>query len=202
MTLPLLDISLIDFTNPQEVCDFVKLLCRVAGNLGMAAADFKPSKETNEVKQIAVKVVRKLDETMPRMTIGDAFCVVPAYDLAFRFGYLTQPNYKALDKYTLAAFDAMLHGDKSIDQYAMYRAVADGMRRRNPAFFDRPLTWLTTIEGQWYNESKRGFDPRVLHDYDIHNRVDILLSADLMAYEGRNQSTYKKSLLTRYRAYL
>ncbi len=197
-----LDISKVDFSDSREVCDFVSSLCRTAGNLGMAMPGFKPTRETNEIKQLAIKIVNNLDNVMPRMTVADAFRVLPAYDLAYRFGYMTEPSAKTIDRYTLAAFDSMLRGNKEIDQYAMYRAIAQGLRRRDAAYFDKPLTWLTTVEGQWYTESKQGFDTTALPTYDIHNRVSILLSADLMAYEGRNQSTYKQSLLTRYHPYL
>lgn len=195
---PLMDISRVNFSDPQDICRFVSMLCEAAGSLGMAMPEFKPTKDTNAIRQLANKVVRKLDEVMPQMAVADAFKVISAYDIAYRLAYLTVPDQKILNRYVLAAFDAMLRGNHDIDQYEMYRAVVQGIQRRDAAYFDKPLTWLTTIEEQWYTESKKGFDTEALPEYDIQNRVAILLRANLMAYEGRNQATYKQTLRRRY----
>lgn len=199
---PMPDISQVDFSNRQDIAGFVALLCQIGSRLGIARTDFKPTKETNQVQFLAKKVVAELNESMPKMSVADAFMVTSAYDFAYRLAYFASPDSNSLNKYILAAFDAMIHGDKAINEYEMYKAIAQGLRRRDRAYFDKPLSWLTTIEERWYKEAKRGFNTSALSDYDITNRLTILLRTDLTAYEGRNQSAFKQHLATHYRCYL
>lgn len=193
------DISLVDFTAPYDICGFVSQLCQVGENLGMSKPNYKPTRETNRIRHLADKVVRKLDDVMPGMSVADAFMVTSAYDLAHRFAYATPADHKLLNRYILGAFDSMIHGDKSVDEYAMHQAISQAIRRRDPAYFDKPLIWLTITDERWYNEAKRGFDTTTLSDYDIISRVSILLRTDLTAYEGRNQAQFKQTLASRHR---
>lgn len=198
----MLDISLVDFTDPYDISGFVSLLCQTGVNLGMTMPYFKPTKESNEIRRLADNVSRKLAETMPVVPASDAFITVQAYDLAYRTAYRVPPEQSRLNKYVLQAFDAMIHGDKSVDEYAMYQAIAQALRRRDREYFDEPLIWLTTTEEHWYKEAKLGFVAAGLSDYDIINRVAILLRADLTAYEGNGQRSFKQDLSGRFRHYL
>lgn len=198
----MLDISLVDFTDPYDIGGFVSLLCQTGANLGMTMPDFKPTKESNELRQLANKVARKLDEAMPGMPVADAFMTVQSYDMAYRTAYQAPPEQTRLNKYVLKAFDAMIHGDNSIDEYAMYQAISQALRRRDREYFAEPLIWLTTTEERWYKEAKLGFDTAGLSEYDIINRVAVLLRADLMAYEGSSQRSFKQDLFERNRHYL
>ena len=145
--IPCLDISLVDFTDPYDIGGFISLLCQTGANLGMTVPDFKPTRETIEIRQLANKVARKLDEAMPGMPAVDALMTVQSYDLAYRTAYQAVPEQSWLNKYVLKAFDSMIHGDKSIDEYAMYQAIA------HRKYFAKPLIWLTTTEERWYKEA-------------------------------------------------
>ena len=63
---PLLDINLVNFNDPYEIGGFMSLLCQIGDNMGMAMSDFKPTRESYELRQIANKLVRKLYEIQPK----------------------------------------------------------------------------------------------------------------------------------------
>lgn len=102
----------------------------------------------------------------------------------------------------LRAFDARIHGDKTVDEYMLYRAIHSRIIRKDKAFFDRPLRWLCLCNKCWYDEAIAGYDKTDLATYDIINRASILMDADLYAYEGRNQAMFKQHLAATTRRYL
>ena len=125
-----------------------------------------------------------------------------SYEFMHRIAFQCPAKPEELNKVKLAAFDAMIHGDKSVDEYVMFRAIRNAVRQRDKAFFDKPLTWSCISEERWHKEAVSGFDRTRLSDYDIISRVTILLESDLYAYEGRNQDQFKKSLAEQYSYYL
>lgn len=113
-----------------------------------------------------------------------------AYDLMLRITYNQPANKDTIYKIILKAFDALIHGDKYIDQYVLFKAIERRARQREQAFLDKPLTWLFQLLNEWHKQAVKGFDRTDLSDYDILSRVNILLDADLFAFEGRNLQNY------------
>lgn len=112
-----------------------------------------------------------------------------------RITYWTSPNAEEVNSIKLAAFDAMIHGDKDVDEYIMFRAIRKAVSQRDKAFFDKPLSWSCMALERWYKEALAGFDKTTLSDYDIQSRINILLEPDLYAYAGRAQDQFKKRLI-------
>lgn len=202
MIHPMLDISLVDFSDPYDICGFVSLLCQVGNNFGMTAPEFTPTVETNQIRQLANKVVRRIEEQLPLMSVADALMSVSSYGLAYRLAYLKAPDYRLINRYVLKAFDSLIHGDRSVDEYLMYEAISQGLQRCDRAYFDKPLIWHSICNDRWHKEALDGFHPDRLTEYDIINRVALLLQADLTAYEGRHQDEFKRELFEEYRHYL
>lgn len=201
MQRPLPDITAVDFTAPAAVILLATRLSEAAAQLSMAEQGSRPTRESAALRQTAARAFRRLDDAIPRMTVADAFNCTGAYDLLHRFGYSTGADPDALRHYTLRAFESMIRGDRTVDQYAMYRAIRQAVRRRDTAYLDRPLQWLLIVEERWYLEARNGF-PADLPEADIAARIRILLDADLMPYEGRNQSAFKQQLSRRYSSLL
>ncbi len=210
MLNPQLDFRQINFDDTTSVVAFVSCLCQAGSDCGMTSADFRPSRESNEVRRVAAEVICNLDRLMPSMTPADAFLLVDAYDLAHRLAYAAPADVDTLNAYVLRAFDAMLRGDNAVDRYDMFRTIRRAISRRDRAYFDRPLQWTVFIEEQWYREAKAslsssapaGCGKGAVTDYDIINRTAILLQSDLYAYEGSRQSAFKQALFARHRHYL
>lgn len=210
MLNPTLDYRQINFDDPAAVVGFVSRLCQAGSDCGMAAAEFAPSRESDEVRRVAAEVIRNLDRLMPSMTPANAFLIVEAYDLAHRLAYATPADANTLNAYVLRAFDAMLHGDNAVDRYDMFRTIRRAIARRDRAYFDRPLQWTVLVEEQWYREAKAALSSSAhapygkasVTDYDIINRTAILLQSDLYAYEGSRQTAFKQALFALHRHYL
>lgn len=198
----LFDIDRVDFGDPYDIGAFVSALCQYGCDLGMLCPGFKPTRETNQVRQLANRVVRRLNDRMPEMAVADAFAVVPAYDFVHRIAYMVPAEAKYLNGFVLKAFDAMLHGDKSVDEYEMFRRIRQAIARRDPAYFDKPLQWSCITEDYWYKEAAGDKTGIGLSDYDIVSRAAVLIEIDLYAYEGRAQDQFKQTLFSRHRHYL
>lgn len=89
-----------------------------------------------------------------------------------------------------------------VNEYMLYKAVERRVWQREQAFLDKPLTWLVQCISEWHKQALEGFDHTELSDYDIISRVNILLDADLTAFEGSNQQTFKQRLFNHYRCVL
>lgn len=196
------DINTVDFSDPIDIGGFVSLLCQTAAIIGITLPDFKPTRESNEIRSLANKTVKILDSRMPLMSIADAFMTVNTYDFAYRLAYSTSADRKFLNIYVLKAFDAMVHGNKEVNEYAMFREIRRAVSRRDKSYFDKPLYWSCISLERWYREAIHGYEQSGLSDYDILNRVTILLESDLYAFEGLDQIKFKKRIFEQHRHYL
>lgn len=194
MLHPLLDINLINLNDPYEIGGFVSLLCQIGSNMGMALGDFKPTRESNELRQIANKLVRKLDEILPKMSAANALLVISAYDMAHRFAYKSPADPKKQNKYILKAFDALIHGDKEVDEYNLYQIIENKILFKDQAYFDKPLQWISLSLDRWCNNFIYGKSQTPLSDYDIIQQVTILLRSNLFFKFGNDAEKFKKEL--------
>lgn len=143
--------------------------------------------------------VRKQIDSYP---VGKALALIDVYDLMHRVTYRRPADRGFVNGIILKALEAKIHGDRSVDEYELYRAIRSGIGRKDKAFFGRPLQWLCLTEESWYNEATKGYDRSRLSDYDIISRATILLETDLFAFEGSNQTAFKRRLINSTRHYL
>lgn len=198
MVHPLLDINLVNFEDPFEIGGFVSLLGQIGGNMGMAMKNFKPTRESNELRQIANKMVRKLDELLPKMSPANALLVISAYDMAHRFAYGSPADPKAQNKYILQAFDAMIHGDKDVDEYILYHVIENKILLKDKTYLDKPLQWVTTSQDRWFKNFANGTSQSDISDYDTIQQVSVVLRSNLWFYLGNDEYKFKKELYRNY----
>ncbi len=202
MLHPLLDINLINFNDPYEIGGFVSLLCQIGSNMGMALSDFKPTRESNELRQIANKLVRKLDEILLKMSAANALLIVSAYDIAHRFAYKSPADPKTQNKYILKAFDALIHGDKEVDEYNLYQLIENKILFKDQAYFDKPLQWISISIDRWCDNFIYGKSQVSLSDYDTIQQVTILLRSNLFFKFGNDAEKFKKELFDNHNYFL
>ena len=200
---PSLDISKVNFDSVDEINEFASLLINVGNTLGILTSKASAQSEGYAAIQYIAKCwLNAVGQRMSNMTPSDAIAVIEAYELIHKIAYWGAPDINNINQVKLNAFDKMIHGDKQIDEYTMYRIINKAIRQHEPSFLDKPLTWSCHRKEHWYREALKGFDRTVLSDYDILNRVNILLDSDLMAYEGNGQTRFKKRLFEQPRHYL
>ena len=197
------DLSSVDFDNVDVVTESASQMLASANELGLFMSQ-TPRQSVNarrfvEDATVWISNVRKQIDSYP---VGKALALIDVYDLVHRVTYRRPADRGFVNGIILKALEARIHGDKSVDEYVLYRAIRSGIDRKDKAFFDRPLQWLCLIEESWYNEATKGYDRSQLSDYDIFNRAAILLETDLFAFEGSNQTTFKHRLLNTTRHYL
>ena len=198
-----LNLSDVDFNSVDEVNDFAIQLMNVGNSLGVLSGEKRlQSREAVAIYQATKGWVNTVKKQFLTMSPAEALQLVDTYEIMHRIAFQCSANAGELDRIKLAAFDAMLHSDKNVDEYIMFRVIRNEVSKRNKAFFDKPLTWSCISEERWHKEAVEGFDRNVLTDYDIISRVTILLESDLFAYEGRNQDQFKQYLAEEHRHYL
>ncbi len=139
---------------------------------------------------------------LPGMSPSEAFDAITAYDRIHLMAYDTPADPALLNRYTLRAFEAMIQGDSAIDPYAMYRRISERLRHNDSAYLGRPLRWLSESLARWHREIRLNLLTVSAPDRDTLQQAAILMEADLRAYEGSNQTAFKRRLSTRYRKYL
>lgn len=189
------------------VCCVDRMNEEAAGILNRADALrlFMPdaSRQTPEAREVVeqaydwVKAAERHFKTWPP---GDALKLADAYELMHRIAFNLPANTDYVNKIVLQAFRAMLQGDTTVDQYILYKAIETRARRRDPAFLDAPLDWLSRTLAHWHAQAKQRFAAASLTDDDIQSIATILLSADLTPFEGRNQLQFKRTLAAQYLA--
>lgn len=199
----ILDLSTVDFNNVDGINSFAYALINAGNSIGLyMSATPLQSREAMQIYQAAKSWVNTVKRQLLVMQPADALSLIDSYEFMHRIAFQSPAKAEELNKVKLAAFDAMIHGDKAVDEYLMFRVIRNAVRQRDKAFFDKPLTWSCIVEERWHKEALRGFDRARLTDYDIISRVTLLLESDLFAYEGRNQEQFKQSLAEQHRHYL
>lgn len=186
-----------------ETVEEASLIINRADDLRLFMNDTsRQSREAREVVRLASEWVKTIENGSNSYTPGEALLLVDHYDLMHRVAFRLPADKEVLNRIILRAFDARIHGDKSVDEYILYKAVERRIWQREKAFLDKPLTWLGLCISEWHKQALKGFDRSELSDYDIISRVNILLNTDLTAFEGRNQQSFKQRLFNRYRSFL
>ena len=114
-------------------------------------------------------------------------------------------NYKFASSVSdiVSAFNARIAGDRSIDDYALFRDISSGINLPGgKSLFGRPLQWCAMMLDRWHKEFKTGRGDKELPIYDTLQRVSILMDSDLWAFETRNEAHFKQLLFDNHRYYL
>lgn len=211
----LLDIQTVDFSNAEEICDFANLTMQAASEAGMFLVQAAYSREQREIRATAEEWVRRVEASIDTMAAGDALSVIYIFDLIHRIAYGKPAKTDYLDRYRLGAFEAFIRGDKSVDRYELFHALSDEIAKRNKAYFDRPLKWISLCLDRWHRnflpatrqinyahsprQSNYPCSPRVSaveqRYYNTICQLTALLSSDLRAFET-DQDAYKRRLLS------
>lgn len=197
------DIFAIDFSRAEEVIECASRILDKANELNLfLPGTSRQSREAMRLIREATTWVNNLKSHIESFSAGEALSLIDTFDLVHRIASLQPVDRTLVNGIILRAFEARIHGDKTVDEYMLYRAIHARIIRNDKAFFDRPLRWLCMCNKCWYDEAIAGYDKTDLAAYDIINRTSILMDADLYAYEGRNQKAFKQHLAATIRHYL
>lgn len=193
-TIDNLDFSNIDFDKLEDVTQCAAAICQAASDSGMFASAYPMGPEFGQIRLSARKWLREVDDRLNKSSPAEALEAIGSYDIIHRIGYGAPACPDTVNKHVLRAFDAMIHGDRSVDEYVLFRYISAGLKRCDSVYFDRPLEWHSLCLDRWHKQFRYGTCLEKLSEYDITQRVSILLASDLWAFETSNESAYKKCL--------
>lgn len=168
----------------------------------MFLSEADPTADTNEIRSQANKAIRKLDAVLPLMPPADALSAISVYDIIHRIAYHTPADRNTVDRYILQAFRSMLGSDKTINQYDLFREITLRLPANRQAYSGKPLQWTMISLREWHRQATIGFDRLRLSDYDIINRVTVLLDSDLAVFEDADENNFKRHLFDATRHHL
>ena len=197
LTVQIPDVEMVDFSDPTDVQSYVELMIQAGNELDALMPDSSPTAEWNRVRRTAKEVTKRLEASFPSMSPAQKMMSEVAYDLAHRIAYYKPADQRILNRNLLEAFDARIHGDKTVDEYILYWRIDRRIFQRDKAFFDKPLTWTSLCLQDWFeNQDKRK------PDYDQISRTTIPLDSQLGVYVSGSQEQYKRKLFNHNRRYL
>ena len=189
------------FATVEDALSSGTALCTTANEAGIFLREDDPTRDKLTLKRVKreskdwLKSVRKHIDTL---SVADALKLLGTYDSVHLVAYGTPADPAFLNKYTMAAFESRIRGNKEVDPYILYRQINAGIARRDPLYLGRPLQWSTTMLDRWYKELSgsytdqgRGASKTL---YDIFQKTLILMETDLWAYEGANHKAFKQQL--------
>lgn len=195
---PLFDIDSVDFSNVADISGFASLILAQANFFGIFSGKDSDFSDARELMVIARRWLQRVREYIPAFTVSEALTLSGYYDLVHRVGFGKVVDCNSLDRYRMSAFEAYISGDRSVDQYTLYHAVAHEVGRRNPLFLGRPLQWILLCIDEWYEQFRDCTKLIALSNYDVLQRITILLESDLFAFCGSQQEAFKQRLVQTY----
>lgn len=188
------DIERVNFNNPDDIIDFAAQLIRTAIACGLFSSGNIVSPKSNLIRRISREWLRQTDSKIDIFSAADALRVISSYDLIHRIAYGKPAQADKVDKYVLKALDAKIHGDHTVDEYDLFRQISAGLRRMDKAYLDKALLWHSLTLDCWHKQFMNGTAPDGLSEHDTAQRVTLLLSSDLFAFEGRREAAFKQLL--------
>lgn len=193
-----MNVSDVNFDKLDEVNEYARTICETAGSSGMFTSAYPADKTFNDIRRSAKIWLQEIDSRLKELSPAEALEAITYYDIIHRIGYCSPAYPETINRHVLRAFDAYIHGDTSVDQYELFRAISLGLKRRDKAYFDRPLEWHSDSLDCWYRQFKHGACLEKLTEYDTTQRVTLLLESDLWAFTP-DQAAFKHRLATAHR---
>lgn len=190
--IPLLDPA--KFSDIITITETAAQITEAASAAGMFLSQPTQPMLLSKVRTAARQWIALTESRLKSLSPGDALKAAGAYDLVHRIAFNRPADPGIINKYTLAAFAALLDGDKTVDEYILFRQINEGIKRRDPAYAGKPVQWHSISLARWHADFAGGRRSSGLSDYDTMQRVDILLQSDLWAFETTDETAYKQRL--------
>lgn len=190
-----MNFSNVNFDKLEEVNEYARTICDAASNSGMFSSGRPSSGTFSDIRRSAKKWLQEVDRRLNELSPSEALKAIAYYDIIHRIGYCSPAYPETINKHVLRAINAYIRGDKSVDQYDLFHYISEGLKRRDPAYFDAALDWHSACLDEWFNQFRYGACIERLSDYDTLRRVRCLLESDLWAYTS-DQAAFKHRLAT------
>lgn len=193
----------VDLDDVRDAAGYATLIFAVANGLGiLLPTGNRQTPEAITTARLAREWVAGIKARIAGMTAGDAMELLEPFDFMHRVGHRSPTPRAFVDEYLMKAFEARIRGDKTVNEYHLFRLIKSELERNNKPFFGRPLKWYCSVLDHWHRKFSRGWASEDLPDYDTLETVSILMRENLFAFEGSNETAFKKRLFDNHRHYL
>lgn len=187
----------IDYANPDEICGYQLLLCKIyeqEGGFGhpaaATAAIHSIVKQGHvwlaEVRTVIEDIVFSSAATPRPITLSALPGILDAYDLMFRIcngrhclDYIRQVRLKAIGRW--------LAGDKSISETEIVLMILSEVKRDLPTLDKRYPEYALGVIESWIDELTAGRRFAHIPLQEAYRRLTYLLGADLFVYLGSKE---------------
>ncbi|MDE6682022.1 MAG: hypothetical protein K2J87_01185, partial [Muribaculaceae bacterium] len=209
-------IESIDFLNPEEANRYALLLCLATREATRLIPDGNLS-AISTIRRAAKTWIAEIDSRIDTYPPSEALKTANSYDFIHRLAYNAPPIPAIIDRQVFRALDEEIkrsnkqgkEGTRSerIDPYLLFRLIDNGIKRNDPKYFGRPLKWQSLKLTSWYKEIKAtplasSYNSDLSNNFHLSDKIEklaLLLQSDLTAYEGHNQTAFKRHLFLTHR---
>lgn len=199
------DISMADFDNVEDIVACAMHILSHANSADMfVPALSAESAENQSLIRIARMWLEAVSRCISALSAGDALEILASFDAIHHLVFHAPADKAFVTTCVLNAFNAFMEGDRSVDEYRLFRAVNAEIDRCNASFLGEPMDWTCRkLEEWWRNfrsvgsqsstKNPNASELQALSDYDTIQQASILLDQDLWAFEP-DQARFKTLL--------
>lgn len=179
------------------------ILARAAEILAQANALQLHDPQTPRISAAARNIIAQanswLDDVMPllpALSPAELMPLLTPLELLHRAARSCPPAQELMNQLILKIFDAHISGHSGLTDYDLFPLIETQLRRRNPAFFGRPLAWHSLCISRWLRNFRNPARPNPhLPAADLRAQATLLRSTDLLPYLP-SPSAFKSHLLS------
>lgn len=191
------------FRNADTIISEAKSIVHRANEADLFTLTRPSNQIVKSVISDAKNWVLEVEDNIEKYSARDALIIAGGlYDLIHRIGFNRPSKPEFINVYVLKALDAFIKGDKTVDEYDLFRAIDAGLNRKDNAYSSKALQWHSLCLSRWYRQFKNGSSLEQLSDYDKQQQLSILIISDLYAFEGNGQDEFKRQLITNHKPLL
>lgn len=195
--------SQVDFDDVWDAAGYATAIFAAAGEIGL---HFSPgARQTYEgiqTARLAKEWIWNVRSRIGGMTPADALSILEPYDFMHRLGHRAPAPPSLEEEYVLRALDARILGDRSVDQYHLFRKIAAMASGDRGPGLRRARQWASERLARWHSLFRHGVTFEDLPDRDVLETVSILMTQDLALFIDGDQAEYKRKLYDCHRHHL
>ncbi len=203
------EIEALNLGSPREAYRAAMLLC-LASRQAAALIPGGNLSPISSTRRQAREWIEAIDARLSAYSPAEALTLLTPYDYLHRLAYSAPPLPGQFTPHLLRAFSAMLSGDTAIDQYELHRHITAGIKANDRALMGAPLKWQSLQLARWHKEISLLLSEKEAEAEETESSLPksklkaaippaaILLSTDLTAFEGRNQTAFKQQIVTSF----
>lgn len=155
----LLNIDTLDFCNTADVAGYGVVLISYTNSHGIIQRKGQAFTMRTQIRSLAAQWTARIKSSINEMAPTEALDLLGTYDPVQRLILHREPEADFIFKYVNRAFEALIHGDVTINIYRLHNRISAGLRNKGKAYCGRPLDWNMMMLSDWHQDFTPSLTP-------------------------------------------